>query len=58
MIKFEQIEVWGIKHAYHDLRKSSEYFGVSQRSQAGRVAYVLRLDSHPPLWFALEGRCR
>lgn len=44
-------------NGHYDLRKPSEYAGISQRSQAGRVAYVLRLDSHPPLWFALEGRC-
>lgn len=44
-------------NGHYDLRKPSEYAGISQRSQTGRVAYVLRLDSHPPLWFALEGRC-
>lgn len=71
MIKFEKPDVWGWEHAIRGMRnplnsweRSDSYpavdcgkCGISQRSQAGRVAYVLRLDSHPPSWFALEGRC-
>ena len=48
--------VWYL-NKYIELKEGHNYAGISQRSQAGRVAYVLRLDSHPPLWFALEGRC-